>query len=490
MGVDLRAIDVLNRLFKHGMIKDKSVLTLGRQQLHFRIQGYSSSIQWLDDLLIKFGAKQVDSIDVSPYEQPSLVFDLQKPAPSEYFCRWDIILDFGTTEHIFDQKSTFNNIYNFLRPNGICVSIVPRSNWTDHGLYQHSPEFFWTLQDVFPFSIEYFTASVTKEASAFFLYKDYGQDPSTVLELLREDKTYNICFARKNGQDVVVGQTVTAPRYRDFLHKHGTLNEATVEALSADEFIKRPLTKIEKRVGIIHIATGPYKMFTERFVSSGVNGFEPELQKIFYLITDDPNQFDGFDARFNCVTRRFKIDHEPWPNPTLKRFEYIAKLESQLKEDGITHLFFVNANSVFISANPVAELIDAGKPIGFVRHPGFIANPAGATFEFRRESLACVPELNPAAEEYVQGFFYGGETDVFMRMVLELRERVAADLEKGIVAVWHDESHLNWARLCRLREKSFLFNPGYAFPEGWNMESKCHILSLDKSKRMDLSFKE
>lgn len=488
LGVDLRAVDVINRLLQHGLIKNQSVLTLGRQSINVPIQDW----KWLDELLLQLGAKRADSMDVSAYENASIVFDLQKPAPHDYFSQWDLILDFGTTEHIFDQKTTLNNIYNFLKPNGIYVAIIPRTNWNDHGLYQYSPEFYWTLGDVFPFAIECYTVSVTQNQPNYFLYKNYGQDPAEVRPTLSQDKTYNICFARKVGPDVFTGQISTSPRYRDNFHKNGStagLSHATVETLSVVDFLKRPLSPVAPRIGIIHIATGPYKMFTERFVSSGVTGFEDGFQKVFYLITDDPDQFAGLENSLNCMVRHLKIDHEPWPSPTLKRFEYIAKLKSQFIADGVTHLFFVNANAVFISANPVTELIAAGKPIGFVQHPGFLDDPSSATFESQKESLAYIPDLNPTSETYVQGFFYGGETEAFLKMVLELRDRVQDDLDRGVIAVWHDESHLNWARISRWRDQSLVFDFGYAFPEGWKIDAPCRILSLDKSKLMDLSFK-
>ena len=496
MGVDLRAVDVVNRLNQHGFIQNKSILTLGRQSVNVNIklngQTQSSAFKWLDELLLRFGASRAESMDVNAYEDASLIFDLQDEAPKSFLNRWDLILDFGTTEHIFDQKTVLTNIYNFLKPNGVYVAIIPRTNWNDHGLYQTSPEFYWTLGDVLPFDIECYTVSTDQVNASYFLYQNYGRDPDQILNFLREERTYNICFARKIGPDIVSGKLSTSPRYRTHFHRSGAApapDHANVDQMSISEFINRPLALPAPRIGIIHIATGPYKMFTQRFISSAVSGFEDGEEKIFYIITDDPNSFQGLGERYGCKIRYLKINHEPWPNPTLKRYEYISRLTDQFMADGLSHLFFVNSNSVFISANPVQELRKAGKSLGFVRHPGFIKNPAAATFETQENSLAFIKDLDAAREIYIQGFFYGGEAGNFLEMILELRDRVQKDLDNGVVAIWHDESHLNWARISRWRDQSLVFDAGYAFPEGWNINVPCRILSLDKSKRMNLSFK-
>ena len=45
---------------------------------------------------------------------------------------------------------------------------------------------------------------------------------------------------------------------------------------------------------------------------------------------------------------------------------------------------------------------------------------------------------------YVCGGTWFGERDSFLKLVSELSQNVAADLEQNRIAVWHDESHLNW----------------------------------------------
>ena len=44
---------------------------------------------------------------------------------------------------------------------------------------------------------------------------------------------------------------------------------------------------------------------------------------------------------------------------------------------------------------------------------------------------------------YCNGGFNGGKTEVFMKMADTIAERVDEDLKNNVVALWHDESHMN-----------------------------------------------
>jgi histo-blood group ABO system transferase len=52
------------------------------------------------------------------------------------------------------------------------------------------------------------------------------------------------------------------------------------------------------------------------------------------------------------------------------------------------------------------------------------------------------------------------------------------DLEKGIIAVWHDESH--WNRYCIDNTPTTILSPSYCYPEGWNANYERKLLALDK----------
>ena len=243
------------------------------------------------------------------------------------------------------------------------------------------------------------------------------------------------------------------------------------------------------KIGLIHIATSNYKLFTEKFVSSSIYGFEPELQKIFYIFTDDVGFAECILKKYNCNGRVIFIGHEQWPLITLNRFQYIESIEGYCQEDEITHIFFVNSNAISIDARPVESIESKNKPLCFVAHPGFLIHKSLATFERRVESTAGLPDIVAENEDYVQGFFYGGRLAEFMGLIKKLKTSVDIDKANGITAIWHDESHLNYEYVKNLKDSSILLDSGYAYPQGFNLDLRVKIFSLDKSKYFNLNFK-
>lgn len=71
-------------------------------------------------------------------------------------------------------------------------------------------------------------------------------------------------------------------------------------------------------------------------------------------------------------------------------------------------------------------------------------------------------------------------------MCKQLRDNIDRDKIKDIVAIWHDESHLN--RYCSHLEHTDyrLLDPGYLYPEDWNIPFPCKILIREKSKIIDV----
>ena len=64
------------------------------------------------------------------------------------------------------------------------------------------------------------------------------------------------------------------------------------------------------------------------------------------------------------------------------------------------------------------------------------------SWEMRKESTSFVPRLK--RREYVHGAIWMGNNKELQSMISLLAEQVDCDLMQDIVAVWHDESHLNW----------------------------------------------
>ena len=112
-------------------------------------------------------------------------------------------------------------------------------------------------------------------------------------------------------------------------------------------------------------------------------------------------------------------------------------------------------------------------------------NEAPGAYDQNKESLAYVDVEKEKPKTYFQGCFWGGKVPAIMHMIDELESRVNKDLENDVVALWHDESHINRYFLYREFDVH-TFGPEYEYPEVFdqycNFEPKIVHLAKDNSK--------
>lgn len=150
MGIDIHALQLLKHNQKFNGNLGKTV-TLGRLSVLLgpkmaRKWAGTDQGAWGEDLLIKhFGATEVDSIDNSDYEGATIVFDYNQPIPKELHKKYDTVIDFGCSEHIFDVAQVFKNTADICKVGGRILHILPADNFCGHGFYQFTPEFFISI---------------------------------------------------------------------------------------------------------------------------------------------------------------------------------------------------------------------------------------------------------------------------------------------------------------------------------------------------------
>ncbi|HET6965642.1 MAG TPA: hypothetical protein VFH58_12775 [Acidimicrobiales bacterium] len=78
------------------------------------------------EFLEALGLSDIVSIDLpGAAHAPDDVHDLNLPLPSDYSNRFGVVIDPGTTEHIFDVRSGLTNIAEALRVGGVVIHFVP-----------------------------------------------------------------------------------------------------------------------------------------------------------------------------------------------------------------------------------------------------------------------------------------------------------------------------------------------------------------------------
>jgi hypothetical protein len=102
--------------------------------------------QWRFEIFARsLGAKKVASMDISDYEGATIVHSLNDPAPKELYDRYDLLIDGGTLEHVFNVPVSMESCMRMVKVGGHIVVITNINNMVGHGFYQFSPEFFFRV---------------------------------------------------------------------------------------------------------------------------------------------------------------------------------------------------------------------------------------------------------------------------------------------------------------------------------------------------------
>ena len=98
------------------------------------------------DFLLALGYSDYNSIDINGAEN-SFQFDLNEDLFEFYKFKevYDLVINNGTGEHIFNQYALFKNIHHLTNTNGIMLHILPFIDWINHGFYNYNPIFFADL---------------------------------------------------------------------------------------------------------------------------------------------------------------------------------------------------------------------------------------------------------------------------------------------------------------------------------------------------------
>lgn len=149
MGIDTHSLQLLRYAReKFGDLGD--TISLGRMAV---LLGPRAAAKWAGTsrgtyaepmLRQKFGASTVDSIDNSSYEGATIVADFNQPVPDDLAGRYDTVLDFGCTEHVFDVAQSLRNIARLCKSGSRILHAVPSNGFCGHGFYQFSPELFFS----------------------------------------------------------------------------------------------------------------------------------------------------------------------------------------------------------------------------------------------------------------------------------------------------------------------------------------------------------
>jgi hypothetical protein len=89
---------------------------------------------------VVFKYKSYTSIDLQPATDHHIQQDLN--VPFDLGLQFDICINNGTTEHVFNQANCYKAIHDHTRAGGLMIHWTPCLGWINHGLYNVQPGFF------------------------------------------------------------------------------------------------------------------------------------------------------------------------------------------------------------------------------------------------------------------------------------------------------------------------------------------------------------
>lgn len=189
-------------------------------------------------------------------------------------------------------------------------------------------------------------------------------------------------------------------------------------------------------IAILYICTGRYNLFFDGFYKSAEKYLLDGFKKHYFIWTDNSNLADGLSN----VTVIHK-ECAGFPADSLFRFEMFMQVENELMK--YDYIYFMNSNALFIK--PVGEEIlpdVTGLAMGIWRGIRERQHPMFYPYERNKKSLAYVaPFQSPYV--YFMGGLNGGTSEKYLDMIRTLSQNIRDDYNRGIIAKFHDESHIN-----------------------------------------------
>lgn len=232
-------------------------------------------------------------------------------------------------------------------------------------------------------------------------------------------------------------------------------------------------------VAILYICTGQYNKFFKDFYQSCEEYFLFGFSIKHYFVWTDDDCLGGGRSNVTLIHK----ECAGFPADSLFRFEMFLNVKNELGK--FDYIYFFNANSLFLQ--PVGEELlpdETGLIMGLWYNktkarwsPWRVFDfPAFYSYERNKHSLAYIP---PHGKNYLHfmGGINGGRSKEYLEMIEALAKNIRADYDRGIVAIAHDQSHINAymrTHKCKIIPKEC------CWPEEWEADFSPKIVFRDK----------
>lgn len=218
-------------------------------------------------------------------------------------------------------------------------------------------------------------------------------------------------------------------------------------------------------IGLLIIATNKYVNFLQSLITSADSNFLLEQDVTYFIFTNKEIEIDT-----NRKIVFIKVSHREWPWMTLGRYKIFSDNSEELSK--MDYLYYCDSDMRFVDKVDNEILGDRVA----TQHPGYFGRRGEP--ETNPSSLACVYSYEDM--QYFAGGFNGGTSEEFLKMSNKLSNNIEIDYSNGIIALWHDESHMN--RYFIDNKPTVVLDPSYCCVEQWiDCPFGRRLLALDKN---------
>ena len=133
--------EILQFLSSRGIIKTSELSSFAERLATDSLydhSGNSKNTAFVGELFEKAGFKY-DAIDIADGYKTTILDLNHESAPTDFVGAYDLVLNFGTTEHLLNQYNAFKVIHDATKVGGYIVHQLPSVGFSDHGYFTYTP---------------------------------------------------------------------------------------------------------------------------------------------------------------------------------------------------------------------------------------------------------------------------------------------------------------------------------------------------------------
>jgi hypothetical protein len=104
--------------------------------------------------------------------------------------QFDILINAGTAEHVFNIGQLFKSAHELTRPGGLMIHVMPFRGWLEHGFYSFNSTFYWDL------------AAANDYTMLIHAYVELS--PPKIIELTRREQIMDLAAAGQLGKNATL----------------------------------------------------------------------------------------------------------------------------------------------------------------------------------------------------------------------------------------------------------------------------------------------